>query len=173
MITTAPNTETTETVTNTDTFCIDSETSANWLLRKLAAIDSERALIKAQTVKRDAELKADADRLMHLFGDQLRAWAREEATRRRRQGVTLLFGTLSFRSQPARLMVKSEADALTTAKAILPDTVTVETVERFDKEAYLTYATAQFEETGELITGIDRTEAGESFSVVFRNGKGT
>lgn len=154
-------------------FQIDSEERANWLLKKLAAIDAERALIKAQAKKRDEELKADHDSLMGRFGEQLRAWAREEASRRKRQGVTLMYGTLAFRAQPARLVVASEPDAITTAKVVCPDAVSVEAVERFDRESFLAYATAQFEATGELLPGIDRQEAGESFSVRFaKAGKG-
>jgi hypothetical protein len=153
-------------------FKIDSKETAEWLLKKLSAIEAERALIKFQTQKREAELKSDHDRLMFRHGADLRAWAREEANCRRRQSVTLMYGTLAFRAQSSQLVIGSEADALTTARAVLPSAITTETVEHFDKDAYLAYAAVQLEQTGELVTGVTKTEAGESFSLTFKRAKG-
>lgn len=70
-----------------------------------------------------------------------------------------------FRTNPARLVVESEQDAITTARAVAPQTFTTETVEKFDRAAFLAHAQTTLEETGELLPGVSLTEERESFSV--------
>lgn len=147
----------------TDAFRIDSESAANWVLGKLAAIDEEAARIKAQAQKRQDELKADRERLLGRFGAELEAWAREERERRKRKTITLLNGTLAFRTTPRRFTVSDTETAMTTARAVCPDAVV--TVEKLDTDAFKEYALRQLEETGEILPGVEITPEGESFSV--------
>ena len=155
-----------ETIEKQD-FHIDSESSATWLLSKVRRIDEEQEAIKAATAQRLAELTTDRERLMGRFAAELEAWARQEAEARRRKTITLpLAGyAVSFRAVPSRLVVESEADAITTARAVAPETVTQETTERFDKAAFLAYAKAHLEATGEILPGLTQSEERESFSV--------
>lgn len=150
-----------------EAFCIDSEDRANWYLRKRAGIAAERARVQAQAAARIAELDADDAALTRRFGSQFEAWARQEAARRRRQTVTLMQGTVAFRQVAPTLRVASQADAITTARAVCPDAVTEETVTKLDAAALLKAARAHFEATGELLPGIERTEGRESVSVKF------
>jgi phage host-nuclease inhibitor protein Gam len=144
-------------------FCIDSEERAEWLLRKLSTIQAEKARITEQAKKRTAELDADYTRLLGRFSSDLEAWARQEAERRRRRSVTLLHGTLAFRTVPASLRVGDPSDALTTAKAVIP--TAVQTIEQIDRKAFLEFAKQHFATTGELLPGIERTEARETFGI--------
>ena len=148
-------------------FHIDSESTATWLLTKVRQIEEEQEAIKAATAQRLSELTADRERLMGRFSAELEAWARSESEKRRRKTITLpLAGyAVSFRAVPSRLVVESEADAITTARAVAPELVSVETREIFDKAGFLAYAKTKLEETGELLPGLAVTEEKESFSV--------
>lgn len=144
-------------------FTIDSAERADWLLKKLMHLDAEKATVEAMAAQRIEELEADRNRLLARFGGELENWARTEAETRRRQTVTLSYGSVSFRKVASRLTVTSEADAITTARAVLPQAI--QTVERFDKAAYLAHAKATLETTGELLPGIETTEERTSFSI--------
>lgn len=154
-----------ETTEKPESFHIDSAERADWLLKKLMHLDAEKATITAMAAQRIEELEADKNRLMGRFSGELEAWAREEAERRRRQTVTLSYGSVSFRKVASRLTVTSEADAITTARAVLPEAI--QTVEHFDKAAYLAHAKTTLETTGELLPGIETTEERTSFSIKF------
>lgn len=117
--------------TEAERFTIDSAERADWLLKRLMHLDAEKATVEAMAAQRVEELEADKNRLMARFGGELEAWARTEAEKRHRQTITLMYGAVSFRKVAARLTVTSEADAITTARAVLPQAIT--TVERFDK----------------------------------------
>lgn len=153
-------------------FHITDESSADWLLRKLLHLDAEEATVREMAAQRVAELQADKNRLMGRFGAELEAWARTEAEKRRRQTVTLSYGSVSFRKVPARLAIESEEDAITTARAVLPEAI--QAVEKFDRAAYLAHAKTALETTGELLPGVGQTEERVSFSVKFgTKSKGT
>jgi phage host-nuclease inhibitor protein Gam len=152
-----------------DRFTIDSEEKANWLLNKLAAIEEEAARVKSQARKRAEELEADRNRLMGRFGAELEAFARTLAQERRRKSVTLLAGTLAFRTVPARWTITDEDAALQAAGNLDVCVTTRVTKVTLDKAALFDYLDA----TGDLLPGIERTEAGESFCVRFpKAGKG-
>jgi hypothetical protein len=160
-------TDTTEELTTTTTaekprFCIDSQFTADWLLRKLANIEAEKERVKIYARTRCAELEADAARLESQFGEQLKQWATEEAERRRRKSVTLPNGVLSFRTTGPRLIL---ADVDTAAEYAASQNFATKTV--LDSAAYRDAAEKHFTETGEVLPGIERTEGGESFSIRF------
>ena len=159
-------TETTETA---ETFCINSETRANWLLRKIANLDTEKARVKAQAEAILHGLDTDREGLLYLYGSQLEAFTRQELERQggRRKSLTLLQGTCSFRSVPARMSVNDPAAALLHAKANLPEAI--KTVETLDRAAYVHRA----ETTGELLPGIESVPSREAFSLRFFGKDGT
>jgi len=64
-----------------ETFCINSETRANWLLRKIANLDTEKARVKAQAEAILKELDTDREGLLYLYGSQLEAFTRQELER--------------------------------------------------------------------------------------------
>jgi phage host-nuclease inhibitor protein Gam len=160
--------------TTTDTvqkpeFHIDSEAKANWLLGKLADIEAEKARIKVQADQRTKELDSDRESLLCRFSEELEAWSRQEAERRRRRTVTLMQGSVSFRIIPASIKVGEYTDALTTARAVCP--TAVQTATTLDKKAFVDFARNHFETTGELLPGVERTTEREAFTVKFPGSK--
>lgn len=169
MFETIPVTEETDPETP-ERFAIDSESAANWLLSKLAAIEEEQARVKAQARKRAEELEADRNSLMGRFGPELEAWADGEAQRRRRKSVTLLQGTLAFRTTPPRLVIAELREAFEWATANGRDDLIRRELNagEFREAAERTYR-----ETGELLPGVDTVPATQSFSIRFpKAGKG-
>lgn len=167
--------ETTTEKTEGQPFEITDRKSAEWALRKIASKQAEIDLVRAQAAEMLAGLQRDLDSFKGRFEPQLEAWAREalEATGGKSRTVKTLCGNLSFRTVPARLTVGGMEDALHTAKLVAPDAVVeVPATETLDKKRFLEYASARFEETGELLPGIERTEERQSFSVKFASGKG-
>lgn len=153
---------------NGETFTIQDERSAVWLLRKLRAIHAEREAIKAATAQRLHELDADENRLNHLYSDQLQTWAREESQRRRRKTVTLpLAGaSVAFRSSPAHLEIENTVTASEIAITLgLTKPVAA------DLTAYKKAAEKALEERGELLPGVAMTEACDTFAIRFATAK--
>lgn len=145
-------------------FVIDSESKASWAVGKLLAVDEEIVRVKAQASQRLAELAADKRELEGRFLIPLRMWAEGEAARRRRKTVTLIGGSLSFRSVPAGLKVADPVKAEAAAReAGLADCF--ETVEKFKPGIFQELAQRRLEEIGELLEGVEQVEAHESFSV--------
>lgn len=157
----------------TEAFVIDTREKADWLLRKLANLEADEARVKAQSAVMLQQIESDRNSLMGRYQSQLENFTRAEleASKGKRKSITLFNGTVGFRTIPARLMIESEPDAITTARAVAPQTITTETVERFDKKKFMEYATERFEQEGELIPGVGRTEERESFSVKFPSSK--
>jgi len=174
-------------VVEQEEFHIDTEEKANWLLRKIATIDAEKARVKAQADTIVKQLEGDRERLMGRFGAELEEWTRGELERRggKRKSIVLLQGTCAFRAVPPRLVVSSEEEALAFAKAepglaqfVVQKDVWAPSVSALfgdptdnGKTVYLNTAHVHLERTGELLPGIERTEARESFSIKFPGGK--
>ncbi len=152
-----------------ETFCINTTDRANWLLRKIANLDSEKARIKAQAEAILHQLDTDREGLLYLYGSQLEAFTRQELARtgNRRKSLTLLQGTCSFRTVPARLSVTDAAAALLYSRENLPEAI--RTVETLNRSAYVHRA----EETGELLPGLESIAAKEAFSLRFFGKDGT
>ncbi len=152
-------------LTEAPRFCVDSRDKANWLLRKLAAIEAERALVKAQAEEIIRGLDGDAARLRALHGADLREWARAELAGGRRKTLPLLFGSVSFRTVPASLRVAGSREAIEYAKGQGWDVVRV--AETLDADGYRQQAAAVLHETGEVPPGVEVVPERESFSLRF------
>ncbi len=147
--------------TQGERFEIRDERGAAWYLRRLRAIDDERAAVTAATEQRVAELDADRRRLEHLYGDQLEAWARQEAQRRRRKTVTVpLAGmAIAFRTAPARVEVQDQ-DAARDVALTLGYVKTAP-----DLCAYRKAAAQALADRGELLPGCRVVEESERVTV--------
>lgn len=153
-------------------FVIDTEPKAEWALSLRADIEAEKEKerakldrVKAQVEQRIAELDADARAWEHRFGSELQAWAEAEKGRRRRQTVTLAYGSLCFTSHKAALKITDEAAAENHARAALPGLITTQTTTRetFDKTGYVKAAQGN----GELLPGMELVPAHDTFAVKF------
>ena len=163
-------TTTTQATEAKEQFTITTRDHAEWYLRKLANIDREEASIKAQAEAMLRRLRSDRESLQGRYQGQLESFVRGELerTKAKRRSVLFFNGTAQFTSVAPRLVVESEADALTTAAAVVPGAVVeVPASVKLDKKALLDYAKSHFETTGELLPGVGRTEAGERFAIKF------
>lgn len=153
-------------------FTIQTRDHAEWYLRKLANLDREENSIIEQGAAMLARVRAEREKHTGRYASQFWNFTRGELKGSRRS-VLYFNGTAQFTSVAPRLVVESEADALTTAAAVLPDAVVeVPATVKLDKKALLDYAKTHFETTGELLPGVGRTEASERFTVKFAEEKG-
>jgi phage host-nuclease inhibitor protein Gam len=151
---------------------ITDEGGANWLLKKLAALDAERALVKAQAAEIVRSLDAEEARLRARHESDLRAWMEGElAAKGKGKTLRLLYGTLAVRTVPASLRVCGTADAIEYARS--QGWGCVEIVESLDADAYKQEAAAELAQTGQCLPGVEVVPERESFSIRFpKAGKG-
>ena len=153
-----------------EAFTIQTREHCDWYMKKVAALNAEEALITAQAEKMLARVRSDRESLQGRYQGQLESFVRGELerTKSKKRSIVFFHGTAQFTSVAPRLVIESEADALTTAAMLLPAAlVEVPATVKLDKKALLSYAAQKFEETGELIPGVGRTEASERFAIKF------
>jgi phage host-nuclease inhibitor protein Gam len=148
-------------------FTIESDRAAEWLLRKLANIEAEKARVQAQAAAIMSQLESDAESLRFLYAVQLEAYCRSklEAAGGRRKSITFLQGTCAFRTVPPGLRITDFDAALSYAASVLPGLI--QTVTTLDRAAYRDMAVQRLNETGELLPGVEATPERESFTIRF------
>ena len=166
------DTITTELVPTQDAapFCINSDDRADWLLTKLAALDAEAALLKAQADAAVKRVNSDRESLLHRFGGELEAFAAQRVAqdKRGRKSIILPHGTLAFRCVPVGVKITEPDEAIRYANLNgLPDMVKVETRETLDTTRYQKAAQLLLERDGELLPGVELTPARVAFSMKF------
>ena len=144
-------------------FAIDSEESANWLLRKLALIEAETKLIQAQAEAITKRLTTQREGLLRRYGAELEQWAKSQITERHKS-VQLLYGTCAFRKVPGGPKLADETAAMVWAHENAPLLLKVEQVTKLDRKAYL----ALVKEDGEILPGVEVVPDRESFSIKFK-----
>lgn len=147
-------------------FCIDSDSAADWLLQKYAALDAEIVLITAQAQEAVKRLQADRQSLEHLYQGQLEAFVRERIAdeRRGRKSLILPHGTVGFRTVPASVRIVDEQVARVYAERTkMPNAILV--TELLRTGVYGALAKKALEETGELLPGIEYVPERESFHI--------
>ena len=147
-------------------FHIDSESAANWYLRKLANIESEKQRVTANAAAIVRQLESEADGLRYCYEGELQNYVRRELAAKgsRRKSLTLLQGTAAFRSVPAALKISDPAAALRYAVSSLPAAVT--TRPALDAEKYRAAAESAAK-TGQTLPGVETVPARETFRVTF------
>ena len=147
-------------------FHIDSEEAANWLLRRLATIESEKQRVTMQAAQIVKQLEADAEGLRYIYEAELIEWTRQELAKKgnRRKSLALLQGTAQFRTVPAGVKISDANAALAYAVSSLPEAVG--TRPTLDMEKYRKAAQNALQ-NGELLPGIEQTPEREAFSVKF------
>lgn len=159
-----------QTIANEQTapFCIDSEERANWLLRKLANIESEKQRVQAQAAAICKQLEQDANGLRFLYSAQLEAFARQTLAAKgsRRRSLILLQGTCAFRAVPPSVKITDVSAALTYARQNAPEAI--RTVESLDTTHYRQFAETALQD-GELLPGVEYCPAREAFRITFGN----
>lgn len=149
----------------TETFRINSEDAANWYLRKLANIESEKQRIQSQAAAIVAQLDSDRAGLERMHEADLQEFVKNLLAGGKRKSLTLLQGTCGFRTVPGGLRVSDANAAETYAKKRewICEIVTL----RFDAADYRKIAERELQETGEVLPGCDVVPERESFSIRF------
>jgi hypothetical protein len=106
-------------------FAVDSEKSANWLVRKIVAARQYADHVKAWADHEQRRSAREEQCLMFLFGRQLEAWAQAEIEKfnGRQKSLTLPAGTVGYRKLAAKLVVDDEAAVLSWARKNCPAAV--------------------------------------------------
>ena len=162
-----PFTEENAQETEREQFHIDSDQAAEWFLRKLANIETEKARITAQAAEMVRQLDCDAQRLRHFYEGELLDYARRKLAVQgnRRRSLTFFQGTVAFRTVAPSVKVSNPAAALVYAQENgLP---AVKTVVTLDAAAYRAAADAHMQETGELLPGLETTPEHETHRFTF------
>ncbi len=142
-----------------EAFHIRDEGSANWAVRKILECRAyrERVARWAQTETIRAERQEAF--LMHRFGSELEAWAREQIGKQhgRRRSVSLPAGVVGFRREPTKLLVVNEQDLVGWCRTHLPAAIKVtESLLKSEIQAH-------FKDTGECPAGAEIGGGAERF----------
>lgn len=146
-------------------FCIDSDSAADWLLQKYAALDAEIVLITAQAQEAVKRLQADRQSLEHLYQGQLEAFIRQRVSedKRGRKSLILPHGTCGFRTVPASVKIVDKAAALAYAQEHRPSCI--KTVYDLDTSAYRDIAERVANHDGEVLPGVEVSPERENFHI--------
>lgn len=109
-------------------FKVRDEGSANWLVRKVVDARSYAKRVQTWAALEIRRSENDEHFLMHRYGAQLEAWAREQlgAGGNRRRSIALPGGTVGFRSIAMRLSIVDETLLMGWCAVNLPNTVVAE-----------------------------------------------
>ena len=116
-------------------FTVTDESSANWVLRKLAECDAEESAIKQMADEEIERIKKRAEKLLSpiqrkrqffeaVFTPQLEEFAKSRVTDTKRS-VNLLHGKVGFRRGQEKLVIDDEEKAIIWAESECPDAVKV------------------------------------------------
>ena len=116
-------------------FAIEDEESAKWVLQRIIHVDTQLAAVAAEKKALIDNLGVLESRLLrrkegleHRFTDELARFARENLDKGKKSWVCA-FGSVSFRTNPARLKVSDPEKAL--AWGLANDPASVKTVQEF------------------------------------------
>jgi phage host-nuclease inhibitor protein Gam len=120
-------------------FAIVDADSANWLVRKIMNARAYAARVKEWAEQEQRRADREEKTLMHLFGQQMERWARDEIDKLKgkRKSVNLPAGVVGFRHLGPALQVDDEAAVLRWAAGHLPTAVvTVQKLSRSTLKEY-------------------------------------
>jgi hypothetical protein len=128
------------------TFHVHDEATANWVVRRVLEARAYGERVRDWAAQEIARSKHEEDRLMYLFGTQLRQWTSGEIAkfRGRRRSLNLPSGQVGFRHSGARLTVIDEPAAVEWAIQHCP--VAIRTIHKI----VVNELQDHFEKTGEI-----------------------
>jgi phage host-nuclease inhibitor protein Gam len=143
-------------------FVIDDQTSANWLVRKIAEARRYAERVKEWAQREQRRAEREEQTLLFLFGHQIEAWTLDQiaALKGRRKSVNLPAGVVGFRKAQPTLRVDDEMAVIRWAKVSCPSAIVV--VEKLSRTNLHDY----FHKTGELPNaGAHVEQGGERFFI--------
>jgi hypothetical protein len=138
----------------------DAETAA-WVVRRVVAAREYKGRVKVWAEAEQRRAAREEERLMFVFGGQLREWAEAEIAKLqgRRKSLALPGGTVGFRAVGPRVVVRDEARVMEWARKCCPAAIV--TSERLLKSPISEHV----QTTGEVPQGVEVTSASEEFFV--------
>lgn len=108
-----------------NSFAIDCEEHANWLVKKVMAARSYSERVRQWAEREQRRAAREEHTLMFLFGRQIEEWTRSEITKLkgRRKSINLPAGMVGFRTVGPSLHVDDEDRLISWAIAHCPSTV--------------------------------------------------
>lgn len=153
-------------------FHILTDSAADWYLKQMACYDAEIALLRTQAEAAIKRVQSDKEGLVNLYGAELEAYIGQKIVldKRGRKSVILPHGTCQFRTVPASLKLADSTAAMEYACRELAEEAVWQPA-RLSTIGYIEQAEKALKETGELLPGVERVEARESFSIRFGKDK--
>jgi len=145
-------------------FEINSEATANWLVRKIVSARQYAARVREWAEQEQRRAAREERTLMFLFGMKFVRWAKGEVERLggRKKSLAMPAGQIGFTKFSAALQVDDEHAVLAWARSSCPSAVVVRTSTTLSK----TELKVHFERTGEVPPdGAHVQPAGERFYV--------
>jgi hypothetical protein len=143
-------------------FRIDSQESANWVIRRIKDWRAYRDRLDSWYELEVRRSERNEAFLLGRFGDQLRCWAAKTiaAVGGKTKSLNLPSARIGFKTVPARLVIDDEIAVLAWAKQHCPEAIV--TVVRLSR----TPITSRFKETGEVPDkGAHIQESHEAFHI--------
>ena len=129
----APDFDSTEQLEVPPLFAVRDEESANWVIKKVTEAEAYAKHVREYADREIARALRDKEWFLQRFGPELESWTATQIAGGRRKSVALPAGVAGFRMQPAKLVVRDEAAAMTWARKNAPAAVV--TTERLSKSA--------------------------------------
>jgi hypothetical protein len=128
------------------TFEINSEQTANWLVKKVIAAREYAERVKRFAEQEQRRAEREEKTLLFLFGRQIETWAKGEIEKLngRRKSICLPAGTVCFRHEGAKLVIDDDEAVMGWARHHCP--MAIQTVEKLSKTA----VKAHFEKSGDM-----------------------
>jgi hypothetical protein len=110
-----------------ETFHVRDDRGANWVLRKILECRAYHERVARWAQAETLRAEREEGFLMHRFGGELEAWAREQIGKQhgRRRSMALPAGILGFRREPTKLLVVDQQVLAGWCRAHLPAAIKV------------------------------------------------
>ncbi len=144
-----------------EAFAVRCADTASWLVRRVLSARAYLERVKMWSEAEQRRARREEERLLLLFGDQLRRWALDEVTKfkGRRRSLSLPGGVVGFRATPARIVIRDEAVVMAWARRACPSAIVVS--ERLVK----TPISEHVQQTGEVPDGVEVTDPRDEFFI--------
>ena len=142
-------------------FHVRDEDSANWVLRKIAECRAYRERVARWARAETLRAERQEGFLMHRFGNELEAWAREQIGKQhgRRRSIALPAGVVGLRREPTKLVVVDERALVGWCRTHLPAAIKV------TETLLKTEVLAHVKDTGECPVGTEMGGGAERFYI--------
>lgn len=139
-------------------FQIDTEEKASWVIGKRNALESRRTILKAQYDAMKKDIDNDLRAWEFCFLEKLK-WFVRSSLPKDKKSVKFLTGTAGFRSSPGSLAITDEEKAMAWAEKNCPDAIVVK------KSLSVSTLKEYMKKTGEVPDGTEFSGEEENFYV--------